>query len=51
MCPNCRSLGREIEMSGPVRHPSGANDSLFFVCERCNHTMKERRTKPRVTPE
>jgi hypothetical protein len=37
-------------MSGPVRHPSGANASLFFVCERCNLTMKERRTKARLTP-
>jgi hypothetical protein len=40
-CPNCQgSRGLTVEMSGPVASPQSPADG-FFVCERCNLTMRD----------
>lgn len=49
-CPNCaQARGLISPMKGPMPAPHGESIGFFFVCERCNHTMKDRRRKPRST--
>jgi hypothetical protein len=40
-------LGRDVEMTGPIKHPSGSIPGLFFLCDRCNFMMKDRRREQR----
>lgn len=37
-------------MKGPVKHPQDKTPALFFVCERCNSTLRDRRKAPRGAP-
>jgi hypothetical protein len=47
-CPNCtKTRNLKIRMKGPEPDPSGKSSDLFFVCERCNTTMRDRRGRPR----
>jgi hypothetical protein len=52
MCQNCKdSRGMAVMMKGPRPDPSGHKGELYFVCERCNHMMKDRRSgQRRETP-
>jgi hypothetical protein len=34
-------------MKGPVPDPTGKTEELYFVCERCKWTMKDRREQSR----
>jgi hypothetical protein len=46
-CSLCLEIyGHEIEMSGPVAHPTHPSADLYFVCERCNTAVVERRRRP-----
>ncbi len=48
-CPTCKATyNRDEPMRGPVSDPNGSTNR-FFVCERCNASMKDRRAKPRPT--
>jgi len=48
MCQNCKdSRGMAVMMRGPRPDPTGRTGELYFVCERCNHTMKDRRSEQR----
>lgn len=44
LCPNCRTTNRgDVTMRGPVLSPVPDETGRFFVCDRCNFTMRERR--------
>jgi hypothetical protein len=50
ICPNCtQTRNLQIRMKGPGPDPSGKSADLFFVCERCETTMRDRRKRPRET--
>lgn len=43
-CPSCRTAyGVETAMRGPVAAPAGAEPGRYFVCDRCNYTLRDRR--------
>jgi hypothetical protein len=43
-CPNClKAFGVEVRMRGPEASPMEDATGRFFVCGRCNHTMRDRR--------
>ncbi len=48
ICQTCdQTRGVRIPMKGPVKHPQDKTPTLFFVCERCNSTLRDRRIAPR----
>jgi len=34
-------------MRGPIAAPPNAEPGRYFVCDRCNHTLRDRRRKSR----
>jgi len=49
-CPSCRTAyGVDARMRGPVAAPAGAEAGRYFVCDRCNFTLRDRRRGPRVS--
>ncbi len=53
ICPNCtQARNLKVRMKGPGPDPAEKEKSsdLFFVCERCGTTMRDRRKRPREAP-
>ena len=47
-CPSCRTAyGVDSHMRGPVAAPAGAEPGRYFVCDRCNYTLRDRRRRSR----
>jgi hypothetical protein len=47
-CPSCRAAyAAETRMRGPVAAPPGAEPGRYFVCDRCNFTLRDRRRRAR----
>jgi len=47
-CPSCRTAyGAEARMRGPVTAPPGAEPGRYFVCDRCNFALRDRRRRAR----
>src|SRR5947208_3592931 len=48
-CPSCRTAyGVDARMRGPVAAPTGAEPGRYFVCDRCNFSLRDRRQRGRV---
>ena len=48
VCLNCRDTrGLVSLMKGPLPDPTGREAGLIFVCDTCQHTMKDRRSSAR----
>jgi hypothetical protein len=47
-CPSCRTAyGVDARMRGPVAAPAGAEPGRYYVCDRCNFTLRDRRLRGR----
>jgi len=47
-CPSCRTAyGVDAPMRGPIAAPPNAEPGRYFICDRCNHTLRDRRRKSR----